>query len=801
MSTVMPRLKYAITTAATAGTTAVVASVAAWAALSGSGAAAATAARSTATASVRPADAPTGPGGTWGHAQAVRGLAALVPSGSAFAGAAVASLSCSAQGSCVAVGTVTGTSAKTDDTQLPFIVAESLGTWGAAMPVPGLTHLAGAQSAQGQLSSVSCSADGDCTAIGSYGPPGNATFFSVEQQGWAWHDAQALPSLAGFPAASLATISCSSYINCTVVGSFTDPAAGQRMPLALSEVDHVWGAPLPISGIPALTGDSTGSLTSETVVCTAECTVGGTITHGPNNTQTLGFTAVQQASTWTAVSVPGLGTVDGLSCPGEIAGSCTAIGHGGVASQVNGTWESAQPLALPNGYPRAFLNSLSCSSPGTCAVSGTLLDELDNSHPFVASAAHGTWGPALPLAGINLVDGTASLVSCPGDGTCSTVGWGQERDRGIGLQVFAADQVDGTWGPARSVPGGTDTSQGHPDLIALSCGVPRYCVAVGNSGGDVAQVTPLILREATASAVTVTASASSVPYGSTQTVRLTAKVSPAAGGTPADAAAGPPAGTVTVTAGLTAPVLCTMTLTAGTGTCQFPAKSLPAAKASLTALYNGDLNYAATAATVPLTVVKAATSTSVKLSAASVPYGHENAVKVTIAVKSQFGGRPTSEVHVSVGPGHSYTGRLSNGGYSFTLPARLLPVGRYPVKATYQGDANFNASAFSTTLTVTKANALPKLTLSTGSVRFGHENSVRLTVTVSPRYSGTPTGTVVIKAGGTGICTIKLSNAAGNCTLPATRLKAGTYRLSATYSGSGAFHSATSPQVTLTITR
>jgi hypothetical protein len=64
-----------------------------------------------------------------------------------------------------------------------------------------------------------------------------------------------------------------------------------------------------------------------------------------------------------------------------------------------------------------------------------------------------------------------------------------------------------------------------------------------------------------------------------------------------------------------------------------------------------------------------------------------------------------------------------------------------------------------------------------------------------------PTGTVTIKASATTLCVIKLSSGKGSCTLSAKRLKAGTYRLVATYGGSKNFKGSTSAKETLTIAK
>ena len=75
------------------------------------------------------------------------------------------------------------------------------------------------------------------------------------------------------------------------------------------------------------------------------------------------------------------------------------------------------------------------------------------------------------------------------------------------------------------------------------------------------------------------------------------------------------------------------------------------------------------------------------------------------------------------------------------------------------------------------------LALSARSVRYGHEQSERITVTVVPRYGGTPAGTVKVRAGHVTVCDITLAPGRGSCRLSARQLRPGTYRLTAAYAG------------------
>jgi hypothetical protein len=90
------------------------------------------------------------------------------------------------------------------------------------------------------------------------------------------------------------------------------------------------------------------------------------------------------------------------------------------------------------------------------------------------------------------------------------------------------------------------------------------------------------------------------------------------------------------------------------------------------------------------------------------------------------------------------------------------------------------------------------MSLSTNKVTYGHEQSERISVTVRARYSGTPAGTVTVKAGGT-ICSITLASGKGSCKLAARQLRPGTYHLIASYPGNHDFLGSASARKTLTV--
>lgn len=100
-----------------------------------------------------------------------------------------------------------------------------------------------------------------------------------------------------------------------------------------------------------------------------------------------------------------------------------------------------------------------------------------------------------------------------------------------------------------------------------------------------------------------------------------------------------------------------------------------------------------------------------------------------------------------------------------------------------------------------EAQSHTSLALSPASVAYGHEQSLKLTVTVAPQYSGSPRGTVIIAVGQTTLCTIRLSAPGGSCSPASPRiLTIGKHLVVASYQGSADF-APSSTSRTLTVTK
>ena len=134
-----------------------------------------------------------------------------------------------------------------DSTLLPLIVARVHGVWGAAVDLvrSGLS--------QGELTAVSCSAPGTCVAVG-HDVATNAPF-AVREQGGVFGPVDRLTSISiGGNTTTLAGyftgVSCPTATSCTAIGYDVDKA----LPFLTTLTNGTWSTPLLIGIDHALNG-------------------------------------------------------------------------------------------------------------------------------------------------------------------------------------------------------------------------------------------------------------------------------------------------------------------------------------------------------------------------------------------------------------------------------------------------------------------------------------------------------------------------------------------------------------------
>jgi hypothetical protein len=546
----------------------------------------------------------------------------------------------------------------------------------------------------------------------------------------------------------------------------------------------------------------------------------------------------------TARDVPGMAAlaggrdaaVESLSC--RSAGNCAIGGYyldaNGdkqpfVADEKNGTWGNAQPVAGAVGIGRSIqgeVTAVSCASAGNCAATGTV-SFADSTGPdgdpqtnlagfFVVDERNGAWGTAASgvtgAIGLGVGDFQPRAISCApaSPGNCALGGSftdGQGHD-----QAFVMDETNGTWGRWEEVPGTAEiNTRGSATVTTISCGGPGRCVAGGlldTSSGVVA-----LIAEESAGTWRLPGIATLID---SNLINLANSVSCASGGNCALV------GSYFVTA--TGRTL-GYTLDEANGTWGSP-KPVPTLNVMST---NGP---AVPAAVSCASAGNCAASGTFSTAAGILPFVADetdgtwgNAIQIPGDAAFRSNHWEVRSLSCPVAGDCTATGGfevVGSGFHVFTADERDgtwgdVATGRSPLQANPGlgqvscGSAGNCALAGSYTDVAGHSHAFvddestatsAALTLSTAKVNYGQEQAARLAVAVTPQAGGTPAGTVTIKAGTTTLASVGLNAAAeGTWTMPAARLKPGTYRLTASYASSNGYDSDTSAQVTLTVAK
>jgi Big-like domain-containing protein/VCBS repeat protein len=218
---------------------------------------------------------------------------------------------------------------------------------------------------------------------------------------------------------------------------------------------------------------------------------------------------------------------------------------------------------------------------------------------------------------------------------------------------------------------------------------------------------------------------------------------------------------------------------------------------SITAVYSGDANnLTSTSQAVSQMVTSAPTTTTVTSSNSNANVGQP--VTFTATVTSTYGAIPNGELVTFYDSATSIgTGNTQGGAAAMTTSS--LAAGVHQITATYAGDASFNSSNSKILKqTITAAATTTVLTSSANPSAYGQP--VAFTATVSDVTSGgpTPTGTVTFKNGTAALGTATL-NSQGVATATTLTLAAGTYSITAVYSGDASSAKSTSAALSQTV--
>jgi hypothetical protein len=347
------------------------------------------------------------------------------------------------------------------------VTDEVNGTWQTAIEVPGMATLDTGGNAQ--VFSVSCGSAGNCTAGGFYWDSlrGQQAFVADEVNG-IWQTAIEVPGTAILNTrgtAVITSVSCPSAGDCTAGGLYQDNTHLDRAFVA-DEINGVWQNAIEVPG--------TGAPYSGSAVNSVSCPSAGNCVAGGYfwDTGIQAFVADEVNGTWqTAIEVPGTaalnvqGTAQVSSVSCSSPGNCAAGGNYSdssrhaqvfVADEVNGTWQTAievpDSATLNTGGRGAQVQSMSCSSAGVCAASGSYSDNGYDTKAFVATEVNGTW--QFDVEAPNSAGSTADSVSCVVGG-CTAGGF--YLDSANRLQAFVTEPGGATWppnllGPSRPSP-------------------------------------------------------------------------------------------------------------------------------------------------------------------------------------------------------------------------------------------------------------------------------------------------------------------------------------------------------------
>ena len=297
-----------------------------------------------------------------------------------------------------------------------------------------------------------------------------------------------------------------------------------------------------------------------------------------------------------------------------------------------------------------------------------------------------------------------------------------------------------------------------------------------NNATSTSAVLTLTVVKRTATSMTLTSSPN--PSAPGQAVTFTANLSPAAA-----------TGSILFVDGTT--VIGTVAITGGTAT--LTSSALTAGTHGITAVYNGDVNYAGSSSATVTQTVKPATT--VVLTATPNPAMEGQPVTLTVVVTPSAA---TGLVQIFEGTGILGTLTLSGGSASLTLSPQdyAFSVGTHSLTVNYNGDATYSASTSAPlTLTIVKRTAT-SMTLTSSPNPSAAGQAVTFTAKVTPSAA---TGSVLFVDGTTVIATVAITG--GTATFNSAALTVGTHGVTAVYNGDVNYAASSSPTITQTVNK
>ncbi|MBT9330641.1 Ig-like domain repeat protein [Paracidobacterium acidisoli] len=566
-----------------------------------------------------------------------------------------------------------------------------------------------------------------------------------------------------------------------------------------------------VIGQQALSGGSaslqtTAPSTAGTATYTAS--YAGSTTYNPSTSNAVQVTVEAPINTTMAVSASPTAPADGasvtLSAMVSAASGTTAPTTGTVqfyyAFNGGAAMALGSPVAVTSGSGTtavATLNNVTTLPVGTDTITATYSGSTDGL--FQASSTM----PAMSATVKVGLPATTTMITPP----TGNITYGSSYT----FTVNVAAQVGNT------VPTGTvtftagSTTLGSP--ATLSGGSATFTTTLLPGGSN--QVTDTVTAtyndpSNTFASSSGTASVSVTPVGTTTSTPTSSNLNPVSGQTltltamvAATGSSAQPTGTVTFYNNGTL-VLCSATLGSGSASC--PTSLLPQGADSVTAVFEGGNGFTtSTSSALSLTVAPPSASTATALTASTTTASTTQPVTFTATVTNTTSGStgiPTGVVTFQSDSNVLGTGSLNAGGVA-TFTTTFTKAGAYPVVAIYQGNSSYTGSTSSSeTVNVSTALAMSttSLTLSSSAVQQG--NNVTFTATVAPASTSTtitPTGTVTFYNGGQQIPSSTSTLNGGIATFSIATLNAGTYSVTAEYSGDVNYSGSGSTAASLTV--
>lgn len=495
-----------------------------------------------------------------------------------------------------------------------------------------------------------------------------------------------------------------------------------------------------------------------------------------------GGQAVTAAATTVAVAAsPSAGVFGTASTFTASVTSAAGVPSGNVIFTIDGVAQS--PIALAGGTASITSNALS-------AGNHTVSARYDGTTNFLTSTGALSSAYVVARAAPSLTVSSSANPSVLGQSVQLTTNVTATSGTPTGTVTFT---VDGNALPATTLSGGS-ASVTVPGLA-----VGDHTVSVRYSGD-----TSFLERTGTLAggqkvnpgntALTVSASSSSVSYGAPVTIRADLAATAPASGSPSGQV-------VFLVDGVAQPGV-----SVAGGRAELTLQNLAPGAHTISAAYQGttDFNPSAASLSGGISVAKAATTTSVGLDAATIAFGQT--VRASASVTATSGAPATGEIVFSVNGTARPAVTLQNGTAAIDLSG--LAAGTYSVSAAYSGSANHVGSTSATSqLTVASATTQLDVTASAQTVRYGDPVTLTANLTAA---AGTPAGSIEFLANGTVIGTSALSGSTASLTV--SNLAFGNAAITVRYAGSANFSAATgalaapiavtgrAPQVSLSLT-